>query len=235
MWAFGMDGEKFLIDTFAVYGNPEEKQIWNDLEKVTRRKYVHATGNILPISKVCFDSGGHHADRVHAFSRRMGNEWVLVCRGSSQYNQPIATMKKTKDVSRKTYMVMIGTDNAKDELFGSLNIRLDPDVPKGLPVPGYTHFPANDIICNKAWFEQLCNEHKIWKTVNRKRVRVYTTKYEGARNEALDCTVYATAAFYCSLQYFGLNMQQLKDSFDNMGRSRKPKKKNKAGTVSGGL
>jgi phage terminase large subunit GpA-like protein len=236
MWAYGMHGEKFLVDTFVVFGNPEEPAMWDALELVTRRKYKHETGNLLPISKVCFDTGGHNADKVHAFSRRMGVDWVLCCRGSSQYNKPIATMNKTKDLSRKTYMVMIGTDNSKDELFGSFNIKRDEDLAEGSAIPGMTHFPANDMICNKNWFEQFCNEHKIWKVVNRKRVRVYTTKYEGARNEALDCTVYANAAYYCALQYFGLNMQQLKDSFDMMGRTvSKPKRKNKAGTVSGGL
>lgn len=238
IYAWGENFEKFLVDSFIVFGNPKQLELWDQLELITRRKYQHETGVLLPISRICFDSGGHHTDEVHKFSRRMGVEWVLPCKGSSTHNQPVATMPKVKDRSRGTYLVSVGTDTAKDEIFSSFNIELEDDVDMTQPLPGWTHFPKNDLICNKLWFEQLCAETKGFKLVGRKRVRVWKVRYEGIRNEALDNTVYATAAFYCSLQYFGLNIEQLKQSFVNIRENKpnlKPKKKSKAGMVTGGV
>ena len=238
MWAWGDHGEKFLVDSFVLFGNPEQQQLWNDLESICRRKYKHATGHLLGVGRILFDSGGHFSQKVHEFSKRMGSEWVIPCRGSSSYNNPIATMSKKKDPARETYMVMVGTDTAKDEIFGSFLAEKPDDWEFGDPIPGSTHFPKNEIVCNKAWFGQLCSEVKKWKTVGGKRQRVYTPKTEHIRNEALDCTVYATAAYYVSLQYFGLNMEQLKKSFMvAVGQPVvvKKKKKSKAGTVSGGI
>ena len=238
MWAWGDHGEKFLVDSFVLFGNPDQPKLWADLENICRRKYKHTSGHYLGLGRVLFDSGGHYAQKVHEFSKRMGSEWVIPCRGSSSYNNPIATMNKKKDVARDTYMVMVGTDTAKDEIFGSFLAEKSDEWMPGDPIPGATHFPRDEIICNKAWFGQLCSESKKWKTVGGKRQRVYAPKTEHARNEALDCTVYATAAYYVSLQYFGLNMAQLKMSFEKaVGKAVavKKKKKSKAGTVTGGM
>ena len=238
MYAHGLHGEMFLFDSFIVYGNPEEQALWDQLELVCRRQYRHEYNVMLPISRVCFDSGGHHTDKVHAFSRRMGVEWVLPCKGSSTYNQPIATMPKKKDGSRGTYLVMVGTDNAKDEIFSSLLIKLEDGHNLRNPTAGWIHFPHSDRICDQKWFEQLCSEQKKFKMVGKRRVRAYFPKYEGIRNEALDNTVYAKAAFYCSLQYFGLDLEQLKQSFDVLATTSKPKpkkKQSKAGMVTGGI
>jgi phage terminase large subunit GpA-like protein len=144
-------------------------------------------------------------------------------------------MPKKPDHSRKTYLVTVGTDTAKESIFTSLKIH--PDVSKQT-IPGCFHLPLNDQICNEEMLKELCSETKRTEYVKGKRVYRWLPLYDGIRNEELDCCVYAESAFYCSLQYFGLNMEQLAESFKNSELSNKSvakKKKSKSGIVSGGI
>lgn len=97
VYAWGLDGERWLIDKFEVRGNPKEPQIWHDLQKAINREYTHQSGVKLKISRFGFDTGGHYADQVHAFARRIGITKMLPLKGASTYGNPICTMPKKPD------------------------------------------------------------------------------------------------------------------------------------------
>jgi len=78
----------------------------------------------------------------------------------------------------------IGTDTAKDEIFSFLRVT-EPGS------PGFSHFPAHYA---DGYFKQLCAEKKVTKYVQGVARQVWKKVSEGARNEALDVRVYATAA-----------------------------------------
>jgi phage terminase large subunit GpA-like protein len=82
----------------------------------------------------------------------------------------------------------VNTDIAKEELYRWLRSSV-PDVSRGEKWPvGFCHFPQY----SKEYFEQLCAEHLVTRTINGRRV----SKWEKVRdrNEALDCRIYARAA-----------------------------------------
>lgn len=141
---------------------------------------------------------------------------------------------KNQIESRKTYLVTVGTDTAKESIFSSLKVQLDEP---NKAQPGYFHLPMNNLVCDETWLNELCSESKRIKFVKGLRVHRWLPLYDGIRNEGLDCTVYAEVAFYASLQYFSLNMSQLAQSFKNIDSNKKPlaKKVNKRGTVTGGI
>jgi phage terminase large subunit GpA-like protein len=235
VYGWGLEGERFKVDKFEVRGNPKDPEFWDELEKACNREYTHESGVTLKISKFCFDTGGHFTDQVHAFSRRLGITRMLPCKGASTYGKPIATMPKKPDHSRKTYLVSVGTDTAKTSIFSSLKIQPDSSMDR---IAGCFHLPLNDQICNEEMLNELCSESKRREFIKGRAVYRWLPLRDGIRNEELDCAVYAEAAFYCAVQYFGLNMQQLAASFKNIDLSAKSalkKKKKKRGTVTGGI
>ena len=83
---------------------------------------------------------------------------------------------------------MLGVDNGKDTIYSRL---------RGIdkPGPGYLHFPV-DPLFDANYFKQLtCERVATRYHKNGTPYRVWE-KPSGARNEALDCAVYALAAFY---------------------------------------
>ena len=82
-------------------------------------------------------------------------------------------------------LYIVGVDTAKDVFFGRLKRVVEPGA-------GYVHFPAS---VDEGYFEQLTSETLIWRVVQGRRVRSYKPRAAGARTEALDCAVYAYAAF----------------------------------------
>ena len=80
-------------------------------------------------------------------------------------------------------MRLIGVDTAKDTIYARWQVA------EGKP--GYCHFPMS---YDEAWFEQATVEKRVTRIDARgNEVRAWQ-KPSGARNEALDCRVYAYAA-----------------------------------------
>jgi phage terminase large subunit GpA-like protein len=91
----------------------------------------------------------------------------------------------------------VGTDTSKDIIYSRLQ-----SADLG---PGYMHFPSDR---DETWFRQLTTETKV----TRYKDGVPFSKFENpskARNEALDCRVYAMGA----LQLLNINWPKLAESF----------------------
>jgi phage terminase large subunit GpA-like protein len=91
----------------------------------------------------------------------------------------------------------VGTDTAKDIIYSRIQTA---DLG-----PGYMHFPSDR---DETWFRQLTAETKVTRYKN----GVPFSRFENpskARNEALDCRVYAQGA----LQLLNVNWKRLAGSF----------------------
>jgi phage terminase large subunit GpA-like protein len=82
----------------------------------------------------------------------------------------------------KVVLGIVGTDTAKGLLFSRLGLSEFG--------PGYIHFPRD---VDDEWFKQLTAEKLMTKHIKGIPTRVW--KQIRARNEALDCAVYAFAAY----------------------------------------
>lgn len=195
--------ESFVIDAFEVHGDPSVNEFWDQLEKPLRKSYTKASGQVMNWACGVFDSGGHYTDEVYKFTKRFGIMRLYPGKGSSVYGAPIATKPKKKN-SHGVYLIMIGTDNAKDIIYDRVGIQLSSP---GTPKPGYMHFPIADW-CNLNYFEQLLAEVK--KPVIVKGVKSFRwVNPPGKRNEKLDCTVYSLAALRVAQQYMALDLDSL--------------------------
>jgi terminase, large subunit len=202
VWAFGAGEESWLVDKWILTGDPAGEDLRKKVREKLRLQYRKADGQVMPVLRWAWDSGGHYTDEVYSESKKAGIQWVVPVKGASLAGQPIAAFPRRRHKSG-TYLTLVGTDNAKELIYNRLRIDIDP----ARPVPGFMHLPADELLCDADELKQLTAERKVMKI--EKGQRVYRWESGGRRNEALDCAVYALAALRISQQRFGLNLDQL--------------------------
>lgn len=181
-WGFGIGEESWVIQHAVFRGNPETSlKVWRDLDDWLLRVYPHSSGTTLRVAAACVDSGGHATQQVYDFCRRREARriWAIVGRAGAGLPLIKIGARRTR---QKVALGIVGTDTAKGLLFSRLAL--------GEFGPGYIHFPRD---VDDEYFRQLTAEKLMTKHVKGVPTRVW--KQIRARNEALDCAVYAFAAF----------------------------------------
>ncbi|HGX8792551.1 TPA: terminase gpA endonuclease subunit, partial [Escherichia coli] len=92
VWGWAPGEEAFLIDKQIIMGRPEDEDTLKRVDAVIRKKYRHADGTEISISRVCWDTGGIDQDIVYQRSRKHGTFFVLPIKGASVYGKPVITM-----------------------------------------------------------------------------------------------------------------------------------------------
>jgi phage terminase large subunit GpA-like protein len=190
VWGWGEhDGWQISYD--ELNGDPGGDDVWKDLDRLLLAPWKHASGATLPLLAACVDAN-YQTDQVHKFcTPRVGRNIVAIIGRDGRGRKLIEPPKpdRWKRASRERHPAyVVGTDTAKDTIASRLKLHVTPE---GAYPAGFLHF--RDTL-DSAFYEQLTAErlttvyksgrpHRIWKPI------------EGRRNEALDCTVYALAAF----------------------------------------
>lgn len=181
---WGRDFESWSIDYHVIYGSPSLPDVWHSLSDYLLRDWLDADNNAHRIRAACVDSGGHHTDQVYRFAKaNAGRRWFAV-KGANISGKPLVS-KPTIVGRNKVKLFTVGTDVAKDEIFSFLRVE-----EQG---PGFCHFPDADKY-DERYFKMLCAETKQTKYIQGVARQQYVKVSTAARNEALDCRVYATAA-----------------------------------------
>lgn len=168
----------------VIHGDPAQPKVWQDLDDILLAKYSRADGQALRIRATCIDSGGHHAERVHAFARARRNRRVFSTKGAGGA-RPVWPKRASKAGAKGAEQVFIvGVDTAKDAIYARLRIQQ--------PGPGYIHFPADDAF-DQSYFDQLTSEQVVTRYREGRPYRMWVLQ-KGKRNEALDTMVLALAA-----------------------------------------
>ena len=177
--AWGDGHEAWVLEHKVIWGEAAQGKVWSELDELLLEPIRTVDGRELKIQCACIDSGGHWTDNVYAFTRPRAARRVFAIKGSSKAAQPVVSRPSIVGRQRVP-MYSIGTDTAKQWIHG----RLPSDTP-----PAMLHF--SDVLDDE-YFKQLTaeklNEQKRGNTVR------LTFKKTRARNEALDCFVYALAA-----------------------------------------
>jgi phage terminase large subunit GpA-like protein len=180
---WGEEEESWLLAHEEFFGDPGQQEVWNQLDEFLRTQWKHVSGRLMMIAAVFIDSGGHHTDEVYKFVKVRQARRIFACKGSSESGKEIL-QKFTQNNSYRVRLYMVGTDTAKDRIFSRLQIPS--------PGPGYIHLPK---WAEEEYLEQLTSEKRV---THYRRGRGMIREYvkTRARNEALDCEVYALAALY---------------------------------------
>lgn len=180
--AWGEAEESWNVDYIVLPGDPSRPEVWRDLDDCLQATYEHETGTRLHITAAGIDSGDQ-TTTVYGFVKPRSHRRIFALKGISGPGRPVVKVSrrqkgtKTRDVD----LYQVGVDDAKGIIYARLKIEE--------AGPGYCHFPRDR---DEEYFDQLTAEKQA------------TRHYKGfprkewiktrARNEALDCRVYALAA-----------------------------------------
>ena len=203
VWGWAPGEEAFLIDKQIIMGRPEDEDTLKRVDAVIRKKYRHADGTEISISRVCWDTGGIDQDIVYQRSRKHGTFFVLPIKGASVYGKPVITMPKKRN-QRGVCLCEVGSDTVKEMLYARFAL---PVVSASEVAPYTFRFPDNPDIFSDVEAKQLVAEELVEKVVNG-RVKLQWDARK-RRNEALDCLVYAYAALRISVQRWQLDLDAL--------------------------
>ena len=191
VWAWGRDEEGWLIDHQEIHGDPCRPEVWKQLDLLVLHDWEHVSGGKLRADVVAIDSGGHATAEVYQYARERAGAGVIAIKGQSQRGKPPIGKASKVDINaqgrtlkRGAAVFPVGGDTVKTTLFGRLKHN-----ERG---PGYLHFHAQT---GAEYFEQLTAEKQALRYVKGFPVREWVKK-PSARNEALDCLVYAYAAVH---------------------------------------
>jgi len=192
----GRDDESYVISHETMYGDPSTPQLWTALDTKIFRQYETESGRQIAIRSTCVDSGGHFTSSVYAYCKKHTGRRVFAIKGVGGEGKPIAGRPSKNNIA-KCPLFPVGVDTVKDLLFARMRIEE--------PGAGYMHF--SDELSDE-YFKQLTAE-KIVTRFHKgfKRREFVKTR---PRNEALDCFVYALAAY----AIVGINVNSLADRIE---------------------
>ena len=185
---WGPGEEAWLVDRPRIDGDTSQPGPWIALDEVLERKYGHATGHRLPIITSCIDSAGHRTTEVYQYALkqlRRGKRGVHAIIGRDG-KRPIVSSPSPRTFGKEARPVdlwTIGVDAAKSLLTSRMKL--------SDPGPGYVHIPHADW-ADEELALQLTSERLVTKLS--KGIRFQVWQQMRARNEMLDCFVYALAA-----------------------------------------
>ena len=186
-WAIGRGEEMWAVDYSVLYGNPADEREWEDkLDAYLATIFQHASGQAMRIEAAAIDTMGHFTHQAYNYCRTRERRRIFAVRGDSQSGKPIkgkATIQdvnwKGKVVKRGVRLWYVGTDTAKDTLYGRLQVTE--------PGPGYVHFSRE---LPTTFYTGLTAEARV-PVRNSRGMEYRWVCPPGRRNECLDATVYA--------------------------------------------
>lgn len=190
VWGWGEGEESWVIDHVALQVNPAADDAWKTLDAYLQTTFRHAGGQMLGIEAVAIDTQGHYTHQVYNWVRHKDGRRFFGVRGDPAAGKPIKGKASRQDVNHKGTVIKrgvklwhVGTDTAKDLLFGRLKL-----TEAG---PGCVHFSTG---LEEKFYLQLTAEVRI---VQRgPRGDEFRWIKRRPRNEVLDCTVYAMFGAY---------------------------------------
>ena len=220
VWAWGREEEGWLLDHQEIYGDPSRQELWKQLDEVVLREWPQAVGPAMRPDVVAIDSGGHFTAEVYQYARERARQGVVAIKGQSQRGKPPIGKGSKVDVNhqgrtlkRGAVVYLVGGDTVKTTLFGRLK--------HNEQGAGFLHFHMGT---TGEYFEQLTAEKQVLRYNRGGFPTREWVKKPSARNEALDCLVYAYAAMNLMYQRFDRRTiwDQLEKRLEGTGKKKKP-------------
>lgn len=199
---WGRRRESWSLDYLILDGRPSEPEVWEKLELLLGEVFVSESGMEMPISRMFVDSG-HATNEVYAWVRRQSSARVVAIKGEHRGLLPVGPPSPVdvtiggKKIKAGLRIRTVQVSYFKSEFYADLGKRRpsDEEISAGAKFPpGYCHFPRDGNYGDEH-FKQICAEQLV---TTRDRVGRERREWQQirARNEALDCRVYARAAVW---------------------------------------
>ncbi|KKM75660.1 hypothetical protein LCGC14_1388010 [marine sediment metagenome] len=192
--AWGPNQQSWSIDYRIILGDVFTAAPWCELAELLTETFDAEGGGGLKIGRLAIDSG-YATQMVYAFARRYAANAVMAIKGQHAGSlaigspSPVDVTAGGRKLRGSAKVWPVGVDILKAQLYGWLRLdRPGKDAPEPFP-PGYAHLPEY----SDEYFKQLTAEELITRK-NRKGYVIREWTKTRARNEALDCRIYAMAA-----------------------------------------
>jgi phage terminase large subunit GpA-like protein len=197
---WGVGKESWGIEYRAIYGDPGQPAVWNQLDEYLSRTWKYADGTAIGIACTCIDSGGHFTQQVYDFCKTREHRRVFAIKGKGGEGVPLVG-RATRTNRKRVALFHIGVDTGKELILSRLKVEHEREA-------GYCHFPREtEKGYDQTYFEGLTSEKRVLR-YHKGRPRLEWVKRPGTRNEPLDCRNYATAA----LEILNPNLEALAKS-----------------------
>jgi phage terminase large subunit GpA-like protein len=203
IWAFGRNLESWLVETVIIYGDPGAAATWLAVSELIGRTWEHESGRRMGLQRFAIDTGAYTAS-VYNWARSQDRSMVLPVKGLASNDRLVPVNGPTRvevlpngeRLKRGLNLWTVSTAFFKREFYRHLNLAkpTDEQIAAGLRYPsGYVHLSTGT---GDETIKQMVSEQQV---IVRSRTG-FSVKTEWrqlrARNEALDCRVYARAAVW---------------------------------------
>ncbi|MHB0998202.1 MAG: phage terminase large subunit family protein [Armatimonadota bacterium] len=189
-WGYG--AESWGVQYAVLPGDPNKTAVWDDLDEFLQGTYKRADGAILPISCTCIDAQ-YATSSVYSFCRTRMNRYIFAIRGVGGPGIPEVGPYRKQGKNKDVPQFPVGTDSSKDMFMSRLMVESEGG--------GYCHWPREEHLQDGSlrgygpdYFKGLMTEKRVERKSHGRIHHIWVKKSSHARNEALDCRVYASAA-----------------------------------------
>ena len=181
-YGWARDKECWFLRFESVSGDPVSDQTWLRVRDWLAKEYTLNDGRVMHIAAACVDSGdGITTAAVYKFCKRLESKRVVAVKGKGGATVP-AFSAPARNNNFRTPLYTLGVDAIKRSVIARLQLET--------VGAGYIHLTQ---FCKGEIWAQLNAE--VWETGVVNGVKVQRWRKTRERNEALDCLVYALAAF----------------------------------------
>ncbi len=179
------DERAYLVDMQTFSGNPQQDEVWEDLDAWLLQGFMHQNGaRMLPHLTLVDARDGNTRDAVYRFCSPRATRWVFPQMGrdfisSKGWAEESSSRKNT------IRLFLTATDTVKRALFGRVNI--DPAAPRSIHLPAWV---------TDEYLDQMGAEKRVPVEDPRTHKISYRWVKTRERNEALDLWVYALSGWW---------------------------------------
>lgn len=191
-WMKGKSSQS--VDYRVIEGDTSQPAVWAELAKMFYETWEReGDGHVLPLRLMGLDTG-YNTIKAYEFTQAHGTTKVIPLKGRDKLEtfvsapRAVDVVKAGKKVGR-VKVWNTGVSLIKSETYGLLRLKIDKET--GEIPAGYCHFPDRA----PSYFRGLTAEEMLI-TKDKRGFEVFTWIKKYARNEPLDCRVYARAVAY---------------------------------------
>ncbi|MFW6030988.1 MAG: phage terminase large subunit family protein [Myxococcota bacterium] len=195
---FGIREESWVLAHYRIYGDPERPEVWQRLEGLRKRSWMHASGRPMHIQIMGVDAG-YLPSTVYDYVRGKEGEGVYAFDGQGgKRSYVVQARRRPNQAGVRPWKIAV--DTFKDLLFRRLRIQQ--------PGPGYIHFVSRpkeeqppegavvvDLGMDREYFEQAEGEEVKWERSAGQLRRRYVER-PGKANEFIDLHVGCLAGLH---------------------------------------
>ncbi|MBN2118502.1 MAG: phage terminase large subunit family protein [Anaerolineales bacterium] len=201
--AWGRNRESWSIEYQIFEGKTSESAVWEKLAAYRSQTFMTAAGVGIPITRMFVDSGdGTMTNDVYSWVRTQPSSQVIAIKGTDKGILPVGQPSAVevtvggRKIKGGVRIRLVNVSFFKAELYANLRSRppTEEEMAQGYTYPpGYCHFPSGKNYGDEH-FKQICAEQLITRANRRTGRTKREWQQTRARNEALDCRIYARAA-----------------------------------------